>query len=78
MLKKAANELISQLPKNLNIKGLLLGIESSESPSLDNTSYIIDFIEKSIVADDLCKYYCTNISDEPNSFRLRMIYAEAH
>ena len=76
MVKKAANELISQLPKNLNIKGLLLGIESSKSSSLDNTSYIIDFIEKSIVADDLYNYYCTSISDEPNSFRLRAMYAE--
>ena len=76
MVKKAANELISQLPKNLNIKGLLLGIESNESPLLDNTAYIIDFIEKSIVADDLYNYYCTSISDEPNSFRLRAMYAE--
>lgn len=77
MAKKAANELVSQFPKNPNIKGLLLGIESSESPSLDNTAYIIDFIEKSIVADDLYNYYCTSMSDEPNSFRLRAIYAEA-
>ena len=77
MLKKAANELISQLPKNLNIKGLLLGIESSESPSLDNTSYIIDFIEKNVAADDVYNYYCTSMSDEPNSFRLRAMYAEA-
>ena len=46
MVKKAANELISQLPKNLNIKGLLLGIESSESPSLDNTSYIVSSKQK--------------------------------
>jgi hypothetical protein len=53
-------------------------MESSESPSLDNTSYVMDFIEKSVVADDLYKYYCTSISDEPNSFRLRAIYAEAH
>ena len=73
---KAANELISQLPKNLNIKGLLLGIESSECPSVDNTAYIIDFIEKSIVADYLYSYYCTSISDEPNSFLLRAMYAE--
>lgn len=77
MLKKAANELISQLPKNLNIKGLLLGIESSESPSLDNTSYIIDFIQKNVAADDVYNYYCTSMSDEPNSFRLRAMYAEA-
>ena len=76
MAKKAANDLVSQLPKNPNIKGLLLGIESSESPSLDNTAYIIDFIEKSIMADDLYNYYCTSMSDEPNSFRLRAMYAE--
>ena len=77
MVKKAANELVSQLPKNLNIKGLLLGIESSEYPSLDNTSYIIDFIEKNVAADDVYNYYCTSMSDEPNSFRLRAMYAEA-
>ncbi|MBI0426215.1 hypothetical protein [Psychrobacter sp. NG27] len=76
MAKKAANEIVSQLPKNPNIKGLLLGIESSESPSLDNTAYIIDFIEKSIMADDLYTYYCTSMGDEPNSFRLRAMYAE--
>ena len=76
MVKKAANELVSQLPKNLNIKGLLLGIESSESPSLDNTSYIIDFMEKNVAADDVYSYYCTNMSYEPNSFRLRAMYAE--
>ena len=77
IVKKAANDLISQLPKNINIKGLLLGIESSESPSLDNTSYIIDFIEKNVAADDLCKYYCTSISDETKYFGLRAIYASA-
>lgn len=76
MVKKAANELVSQLPENLNIKGLLLGIESSESPSLDTISYIVACIEKNVMADELNTYYCTSISDEPNSFRLRVIYAE--
>lgn len=76
MAKKAANELVSQLPKNLDIKGLLLGMESSESPSLDTTSYIVAFIEKNVMADELYTYYCTSISDEPKSFRLRAIYAE--
>lgn len=77
MAKKAANEIVSQLPKNPNIKGLLLGIESSESPSLDSTAYIIDFIEKSIMTDELYMDSCTSMSDEPNSFRLRAMYAEA-
>ena len=77
MAKKAANELVSQLPKNLNIKGLLLGMESSESPSLDTTSYIVALIEKTVMADELYTYYCTSISNEPESFRLRAIYAEA-
>lgn len=76
MAKKAANEIVSQLPKNPNIKGLLLGIESSESPSLDNTAYIMDFIEKSIMADESYMDSCTSMSDEPNSFRLRAMYAE--
>lgn len=77
MAKKAANELVGQFPKNLNIKGLLLGMESSESPSLDTTSYIVAFIDKNVMADELYTYYCTSISDEPESFRLRAIYAEA-
>ena len=76
MAKKAANELVSQLPKNLNIKGLLLGMESSESPSLDTTSYIVACIEKNVMADELYTYYCTSISNEPESFRLRAMYAE--
>lgn len=76
MAKKAANELVGQFPKNLNIKGLLLGMESSESPSLDTTSYIVAFIEKNVMADELYKYYCTSMSDEPESFRLRAMYAE--
>ena len=76
MAKKAANELVGQFPKNLNIKGLLLGMESSESPSLDTISYIVAFIEKNVMADELNTYYCTSISDEAESFRLRAIYAE--
>ena len=76
MAKKAANELVGQFPKNLNIKGLLLGMESSESPSLDTISYIVAFIEKNVMADEPYTYYCTSMSDEPNSFRLRAMYAE--
>ena len=76
MAKKAASELVGQFPKNLNIKGLLLGMESSESPSLDTTSYIVACIEKNVMADELYTYYCTSISNEPESFRLRAIYAE--
>ena len=76
MAKKAASELVGQFPKNLNIKGLLLGMESSESPSLDTTSYIVAFIEKNVMADELYTYYCTSMIDEPNSFRLRAMYTE--
>ena len=76
MAKKAANELVGQFPKDLNINGLLLGMESSESPSLDTISYIVAFIEKNVMADEPYTYYCTSMSDEPNSFRLRAMYAE--
>ena len=76
MAKKAANELVGQSPKNLNIKRLLLGMEISESPSLDTISYIVAFIEKNVMVDELYTYYCTSMSDEPNSFRLRAMYAE--
>ena len=76
MVRKASNELDSQFPKNLNIKGLLLGMESNESPSLDTITYIVAFIEKNVTADELYTYYCISMSDEPNSFRLRAMYAE--
>lgn len=76
MIKNAANELVGQSPENLNIKGLLLGMEGSESPPLDTISYIVAFIAKNVIADELYTYYCTSISDEHESFRLRAIYAE--
>lgn len=74
--RRSIDQLISQFPKNFSAKGFLVGIESSEYVSLNDTTYIIEAIENSVATDDLYKYYCTSVVDEPNSFRLKAIYAE--
>lgn len=53
-------------------------MESSESISLDTTTYVIEALENCIIADDLDKYYCTSMTSDPDSFCLRMIYAKDH
>ena len=74
--RSAVDQLVSQFPKDFRAKGLLVGMESSESLSLDITTHIIEVIEKSVVIDNTDSFYCTSITDEPNSFHLKAIYAE--
>jgi len=76
--KSTVQNLISQLPESVSVKGMLVGMESSDSISLDTTTYIIEALEKCVIADDLDKHYCTSMTNDPNSFRLRMIYAEVY
>ena len=74
--RSAVDQLVSQFPKDFRAKGLLVGMESSESLSLDITTHIIEVIEKSVGIDNTDSFYCTSITDEPNSFHLKAIYAE--
>lgn len=74
--RSAVDQLVSQFPKDFRAKGLLIGMESSESLSLDITTHIIEAIEKSVVIDNTDSFYFTSITDELNSFHLKAIYAE--
>lgn len=76
--KISVHNLINQLSDNISVKGFLVGMESSESISLDTTTYVIEALESCIIADDLDKYYCTSMTSDPDSFCLRMIYAKDH
>lgn len=76
LIKLATHKLVSQVTKGNYIKGLLLATQSMEGLSLDNLSYISETVEKSLSIDDEYVYYSASIANEPDCFRLRVIYAE--
>lgn len=75
-VKAAAQQLVSQLIKARNAKRLLVTIESIESPSLDTLSYITEAIKNSLSINDEFIYYSSRITDEPDYFCLKALYAE--
>ncbi|WP_413520368.1 hypothetical protein [Psychrobacter glacincola] len=75
-VKAATQQLVSQLVEVRHTKGLLVTIESIESPSLDTLSYITEAVENSSSIDDEFIYYSSSITDEPDCFRLKALYAE--
>ena len=75
-VKAAAQQLVSQLIKARNAKRLLVTIESIESPSLDTLSYITEAIKNSLSINDEFIYYSSRITDEPDCFCLKALYAE--
>lgn len=76
-IKTSTQQLASQLSNTGNIRGLFVNIESNESLALDDFSYIAETIEAPSFYSDIEIYYSHSITDEPNHFRLRAIYAEA-
>ena len=68
LIKAATQQLVSQLDKARNTKGLLVTIESIESPSPDTLSYISEAVENSLSIDDEFIYYSASIIDEPDFF----------
>ena len=77
LVKAATQQLVSQLVEARHAKGLLVTIESIESPSLDTLTYISEAVENSLSIDDEFIYYSSSITDEPNFFHLKAIYASA-
>ena len=75
-VKAATQQLVSQLIKARHAKRLLVTIESIESPSLDTLSYITEAIKNSLSINDEFIYYSSRITDEPDCFCLKAIYAE--
>ncbi|WP_227689050.1 hypothetical protein, partial [Psychrobacter immobilis] len=67
--------IISQLVEARHIKGLLIAVESIESPSLEVFSYISEAVE-ALLSNDAYIYYSASITDELDCFRLKALYAE--
>ncbi|SNT69645.1 hypothetical protein [Psychrobacter sp. LV10R520-6] len=76
LVKIATQQLVSQLIKARHTKGLFIGMESVESPSLEVFSYVSEAVE-ALLSDDVFIYYSSSITDEPDCFRLKAIYASA-
>ena len=75
-VKAATQQLVSQLVEARHTEGLLVTIESIKSPSLNVLSYITVAVENSLSIDDEFIYYSSRITDEPDCFRLKALYAE--
>ena len=76
LIKATTQQLVSQLSDASDIKGLFINIDSNESLALDDFSYIAETIESLPFYSDIEIYYSHSITDEPNYFQLRAIYAE--
>lgn len=74
-VKAATQQLVSQFIKARHAKRLLVTIESIESPSLEVFSYISEAVE-ALLSNDAYIYYSSRITDEPDCFCLKAIYAE--
>ena len=75
LVKIATQQLVSQLIKARHAKRLLVTIESIESPSLEVFSYISEAVE-ALLSNDAYIYYSSRITDEPDCFCLKALYAE--
>ena len=74
-VKAATQQLVSQFIKARHAKRLLVTIESIESPSLEVFSYISEAVE-ALLSNDAYIYYSSRITDEPDCFCLKALYAE--
>lgn len=74
-VKAATQQLVSQFIKDRHAKRLLVTIESIESPSLEVFSYISEAVE-ALLSNDAYIYYSSRITDEPDCFCLKALYAE--
>ena len=70
------HKLVNQLVKARKTKGLFMGMESVQSLPLEAFAYISEAIEE-LLSDDTSIYYSSSITDEPNFFHLKAIYALA-
>ena len=76
LIKFTTHKLVNLLIKALNTKGLFVGTESVQSLPLEAFAYISEAVEALLTNDDVSIYYSSSMTDEPNSFRLRAMYAE--
>ncbi|MEZ7502696.1 hypothetical protein QO189_09460 [Psychrobacter sp. Arc29] len=76
LVKVTTHKLINQLSKAHHTKGLFIGMESVQSLPIEVFAYIADAVERLLpnIGEDI--YYRSSMTDEPNSFHLKAIYAE--
>lgn len=77
LIKMATHKLITQLEKVRNTKALFVGIYGIQSSSMETCSYISEAVEALLSNDDVPIYYRLNMTDELNTFRLRVMYTSA-
>ena len=68
---------MNQLSTARNTKGVFIGMESVQSLPLEAFAYISEAVESLLSNDDASIYYLSSMTDEPNSFHLKAIYALA-
>ena len=76
LIKVTAYEIVNQLSKARHTKGLFIGMESVQSLPIEVFAYIADAVERLVPNIDEDIYYRSSMTDEPNSFHLKAIYAE--
>ncbi|MGP5216482.1 hypothetical protein [Psychrobacter sp. Rd 27.2] len=76
MIKTATYKMIGLLTNARNTKGVLIGTQSVQSLPLEAFAYISDAIEGLLSNDNAFTYLSSSMTDEPNCFRLKAVYAE--
>ncbi|MFT0773593.1 hypothetical protein [Psychrobacter aquimaris] len=76
LVKVTTHKLVNQLSKAHHTKGLFIGMESVQSLPIEVFAYIADAVERLLPNIGENIYYCSSMTDEPNSFHLKAIYAE--
>ena len=77
LIKVTTHNLVDQLSTARNTKALFIGMESVQSLPLEAFAYISEAVESLLSNDDASIYYRSSMTDEPNSFHLKAIYALA-
>ena len=77
LIKVTTHNLVSELAKARNTKALFIGMESVQSLPIEAFAYISEAVESLLSNDDASIYYRSSMTDEPNSFHLKAIYALA-
>lgn len=76
MVKTATHKLISLLAKAHNTKGLFVGMQSVHALPLESMAYVTEAVEGLLSNDEAFIYLSSSMTDEPDCFRLKAVYAE--
>ncbi|WP_435980449.1 hypothetical protein [Psychrobacter sp. DM4] len=76
MIKTATYKMIGLLTNARNTKGVLIGTQSVQSLPLEAFAYISDAIEELLSNDNAFTYLSSSMTEEPDCFRLKAVYAE--